>query len=80
MTGIAEAQVNALARFKGKGRLAQGRKPDFYVYRIQGALASRPQRRTRKNGFQSEFRGLRKLLSELPYLLLRARSKINSHF
>ena len=48
MTGIAEVQVNALARFKGKGRPAQGRKADFYVYRIQGRLASRPQERTRQ--------------------------------
>jgi transposase len=48
MTGIAELQVNALARFKAKGRPAKGRKPDFYVYRIQGALASRPQQRTRR--------------------------------
>ncbi|MCP5085400.1 MAG: IS1634 family transposase [Rhodobacteraceae bacterium] len=48
MTFMNDVQVNALARFKGKGRPAQGRQPDFYVYRIQGALASRPQHRTRK--------------------------------
>lgn len=41
-------QVNALRRFEGKGRPAKGRKPDFYVYRLEGALASRPQERTRK--------------------------------
>ncbi|MGB5216320.1 MAG: IS1634 family transposase [Anderseniella sp.] len=48
MTCIAEVQINSLARLKGKGRPAKGRKPDFYVYRIQGALASRAQQRTRK--------------------------------
>ena len=48
ITCLAEMQVKALARFKGKGRPAKGRKPDFHVYRIQGALASLPQQRTRK--------------------------------
>ena len=48
MTFIAEAQVNALPRFKGKGRPAQGRKPDFYVYCIEGSLASLPFDLTRR--------------------------------
>ena len=48
MTFIAEAQVNAQPCFKGKGRPAQGRKPDFYVYHIEGTLASMPEERTRR--------------------------------
>ena len=48
LTDLADVQVNALRRFEGKGRPAKGRKPDFYVYRLEGALASRPQERTRK--------------------------------
>jgi transposase len=48
MTFVGEARVEALPRFKGKGRPARTRKPDFYVYRIAGGPASRPQERTRR--------------------------------
>ena len=44
---IHNAQVVALPRHKGKGRPASGKKPDFYVYRIEGNLASLIQERTR---------------------------------
>ena len=48
MTFINDASVNALPRFEGKGRPAAGRQPDFYAYRIEGAVASIPQERTRR--------------------------------
>ncbi len=48
MTFVSDAQINVVPRYKGKGRPAQGCKPDFYVYRIAGGLASIPQERTRR--------------------------------
>ena len=47
-TFLADVQVKALPRFEGKGRPAQGRSPDFYVYHIDGALASCPEQRTQR--------------------------------
>lgn len=48
MTFVANTQVTALPRYKGKGRPAQDRKPDFYVYCIEGNLASRLAQRTHR--------------------------------
>nr|WP_276611701.1 IS1634 family transposase [Thiorhodococcus mannitoliphagus] len=45
---LGETHIEALPRFKGKGRPAKGREPDFFVYRIVGALASRVQERQRR--------------------------------
>lgn len=45
---LGETRIEALPRFKGKGRPAKGREPDFHVYRIAGALASRVQERQRR--------------------------------
>ena len=47
MLSIHDARVVALPRHKGKGRPAGGKKPDFYVYRIEGNPASLLQERTR---------------------------------
>ncbi|MCP4492525.1 MAG: IS1634 family transposase [Gammaproteobacteria bacterium] len=44
---IHNAQVVALPRHKGQGRPAEGKKPDFYVYRIEGNPASLLQEKTR---------------------------------
>jgi transposase len=48
MTFVAEAQVTTQARYQGKGRPARDREPDFYVYCLDGALASRTAERTRR--------------------------------
>ena len=48
MTFVAEVQVNALARYRSKGRPAHDQPPDFYVYGLTGALASQPAERTRR--------------------------------
>jgi len=48
MTGVTDAQVTALGRYRGKGRPAHHRAPDCYVYRISGSLASNPVQRTRR--------------------------------
>ncbi|MEI6065335.1 MAG: IS1634 family transposase [Pseudanabaena sp. ELA748] len=48
MTFVSNATIKALPRFNGKGRPAQDRKPDFYLYRLEGALASMPQERVRR--------------------------------
>ena len=45
---LGETRIEALPRFHGKGRPARGRAPDFHVYRIDGALASRIQERQRR--------------------------------
>lgn len=45
---LGETRIEALPRFHGKGRPARGRAPDFHVYRIDGALASRVQERQRR--------------------------------
>ncbi len=45
---LGEPSIQALPRFHGKGRPAQGRTPDFYLYRITGALASRVQEHQRR--------------------------------
>jgi transposase len=44
---IHDARIVALPRHKCKGRPAKGKKPDFYVYRIEGNAASLLQERTR---------------------------------
>ena len=44
---VHNAQVVALSRYKDKGRPADGKKPDFYVYRIEGNPGSLLQERTR---------------------------------
>ena len=43
-----DAQIDAVPRYKGKGRPVKGRKPDSYVYHIAGGLASMLQERTRR--------------------------------
>lgn len=45
---VSDAQVTALARYRSKGRPARDRAPDFYVYRLEGQLASNPAYRTRQ--------------------------------
>lgn len=57
MTFVANTQVTALPRYKGKGRPAQGRQPDFYVYCIEGCLASRLAQRTHRLERKSCFIG-----------------------
>lgn len=42
-----DAHIVVLPRYKGKGRPAQHREPDFYVYRITGSPASQIAERTR---------------------------------
>jgi len=55
MTSVTDVQVTALPRYNSKGRPARDRQPDFYVYRIQGSiasnLASMPRRLERKSCF-----------------------------
>ncbi|NNJ83353.1 MAG: IS1634 family transposase, partial [Gammaproteobacteria bacterium] len=48
ITFVADAQVIAVPRYEGKGRPAQDRKPDFYVYRIEGGIASIPTEKNRR--------------------------------
>lgn len=48
MTFVNDIKINAIPRFKGKGRPAQGRKPDSYTYRVEGGIASMPQERMRR--------------------------------
>ena len=38
MTFVTNIQVTALPCYKGKGRPAQGSKPDFYKYHIEGSM------------------------------------------
>ena len=47
MLSIHDARVVALPRHRGQGRPTKGKKPDFYVYRIEGNAASLLQERTR---------------------------------
>lgn len=48
MTFVTNVQIVAQPRYKDKGRPAHGRTPDFYIYRIEGCMASMPQERTRR--------------------------------
>jgi len=48
MSLLSEPSIQALPRFHGKGRPARGRTPDFYLYRITGALASQVQQHQRR--------------------------------
>ena len=48
MTFVNDAQVAVVPRYQGKGRPAKGRKPDAYVYRIEGGVASMLQERARR--------------------------------
>ena len=45
---INEVSVRVIPRFKGKGRPAEGRQPDFFEYHIEGAMATELQERTRR--------------------------------
>jgi len=45
---LCETHIEVLPRFHGKGRPARGRTPDFYIYRVTGALASRLQEHQRR--------------------------------
>lgn len=47
-TSINNTEVEALPRYKGKGRPAKGQEPDFYVYCIKGNIASIIKERTRQ--------------------------------
>jgi transposase len=48
ITIITNAQIVAFSRYKSKGRPVEGQAPDFYVYRIEGGIASVPYERTRR--------------------------------
>jgi transposase len=52
---LGETRLEARPRFKGQGRPAKGREPDFYLYRIVGALASRVHERQRRLERKSGF-------------------------
>jgi len=45
-TFLNNVTIVKIPHFKGKGRPAEGREPDFYTYRIEGAVASAIQSRT----------------------------------
>ena len=45
---VNDASISAIPRFNGKGRPAEGRQPDYFDYRIEGAMASNLQERTRR--------------------------------
>ena len=55
ITNLASKQILKLPRFKKKGHPVKGREPDFYVYRIEGALASMPSERIRQLEHKSCF-------------------------
>ena len=44
-TFLTDVQIKELPHFRGRGRPAEGREPDFYTYRIEGAMASQFQYR-----------------------------------
>ena len=48
ITEVHEIHVTALPRYRGKGRPAEGREPDFYAYHIAGSMASLPGERVRR--------------------------------
>lgn len=48
MTFIGDIQVTEQSRYKDKGRPAHGRAPDFYIYRVEGSMASMLQERIRR--------------------------------
>lgn len=45
---LSEVKINVIPRFKGKGRPAGDRLPDYFDYRIEGAMASNLQEYTRR--------------------------------
>jgi len=47
-TFVHDVQVNAYPRYQGKGRPGKDREPDYYVYRIECGIASKPQERNRR--------------------------------
>ena len=54
-TTMHDAEIKAIPRFKGKGRPAEGRKPDWFDYHVEGAMASSIQERTRRLHHKSCF-------------------------
>lgn len=48
LTFVSDVQVTAHAHYKEKGRPAYDHAPDFYTYRVEGNMASKPQERTRR--------------------------------
>lgn len=47
MTSVEDAQIIAEGRYNAAGRPPKGRQPDYYVYRIEGGLASSLEERQR---------------------------------
>ena len=48
ITFVTNTGIDALPRYNDKGRPVKNRKPDFYIYRIKGAIASNPEERIRR--------------------------------
>ena len=48
LTFVSDVQVTAHAHYKEQGRPAHDHAPDFYTYRVEGNIASKPQERTRR--------------------------------
>jgi transposase len=48
LTFVSDVRVTAQAHYKEKGRPAHDRAPDFYIYRVEGSMASNLQERTRR--------------------------------
>ena len=55
ITYLTDKQILRLPRFKNKGHRVKGCEPDFYVYRIEGTLASMPSERMRRLKHKSCF-------------------------
>jgi transposase len=54
-TTVHDVEIKAVPRFKGKGRPAEGRKPDWFDYHVEGAMASSIQERTHRLQHRSCF-------------------------
>jgi len=52
---LSEVRINVIPRFKGKGRPAGDRQPDYFDYRIEGAMASNLQEYTHRLQHKSCF-------------------------
>ena len=48
VSAVHDAEIKAIPRFKGRGRPAEGRKPDGFDYHIEGAMASNVQEHLRR--------------------------------
>ena len=48
ITYVSDVQVTAYPRYQGKGRSVKGAEPDYYVYRIECGIASKPEERRRR--------------------------------